>query len=248
MAFVTHFVSDPIIERFERISHAFKSNGDCVIILNQDHTDKIPDLPNIYVCSNDDLNSLHYRPIGSKVTPGNNHFLLMHYFRGHPEYEYYWNIEYDVDFCGNWTEFFSEVNGLSHDFLSCHIKRYSDDPDWHWWNWMKGPDLSSIPLDERIRSFNPIYRISGRALAYVATLLSGLNSGHHEVLIPTALKSAGFSIADLGGCGEFTSGRLKNRFYDNTLPPFGTMRHRPPITFKETAISNGKLIHPCKIQ
>lgn len=246
LAFVTHFVSESIIERFERISNAFKLNGDCVMIINQNHKDKIMDIPNIYVCSNDDLNSLHYRPIGTMVTPGNNHFLLMHYFRTHPEYEYYWNIEYDVDFCGDWTVFFREIEGLTHDFLSCHIKRYGDDPDWHWWNWMKGPDLSSIPFNTRVRSFNPIYRISRKALVYIDALLTGLNSGHHEVLLPTALLSAGFSIADFGGCGEFVSEKLKNRFYDNKPLPFGTMRHQPPITFKETALSNGKLIHPCK--
>ena len=46
-------------------------------------------------------------------------------------------------------------------------------------------------------------------------LLSGW-SGHHEVVIPTAVSYLGMKIEDFGGNGEYVRLGNENRFYDNT--------------------------------
>ena len=68
-------------------------------------------------------------------------------------------------------------------------------------------------MENRIRSFNPIYRISGKALAHIHRALSEKWIGHHEVLLPTLLYHQGFRLLDFGGEGEFVADGGENLFY-----------------------------------
>lgn len=46
------------------------------------------------------LNSLGYRKVLDLY--GNDHYAIEYFFREHSEYEYYWVIEYDIFFSGDW--------------------------------------------------------------------------------------------------------------------------------------------------
>lgn len=100
-----------------------------------------------------------------------------------------------------------------------------------------------------IRSFNPIYRISNKALEFLNKLLKGRkNWGHLEVLIPTALNHWGFSILDFGGTGEFVLTQFEEKFYFMpTSLANGTMRDKPHISKTELSVEN-RLYHPFKTQ
>ena len=82
--------------------------------------------------------------------------------------------------------------------MSSYVRDYKEEPDWSWWGSLSGAE--EIPLESRVHSFNPIYRLSSRALAYVHDKLSQGWSGHHEVLLPTLLR--------YGGMGDFYMMRL----------------------------------------
>jgi hypothetical protein len=204
-----------------------------------------------FVFSDSILNDCQYIPISTKLVPGNNHFPLLDFYCKNPFYDYYWLIEDDVRFNGHWENLFNffTTQGNQPDFISSHIRTFGEEPWWHWWNTLYHFH-TYIPLYLRIRSFNPIYRISNAALDCIHHVLSTDKwRGHHEVLLPTMLSLEGLRIADFGGTGQFVPAGLTNRFYidenvaANGVITTGTMRYRPLID--DLQISD-KLYHPVK--
>ncbi|MCX2678487.1 DUF3405 domain-containing protein [Galbibacter sp. EGI 63066] len=202
-------------------------------------------------CFTDDiLYELGYNPLGPKLTPGNNHFPLLKFFREFPDYDYYWCIEDDVRFVGDWKFLFTNFNEVKDDFISTHVQRHKDEPQWFWWNSLMHHNYT-IPDNKKLKSFNPIYRISREALIYIDKALKDGWYGHHEVLFPTLLETAGFEISDFGGEGEFVRKDNQSKFYigdyknsfgiDNRM---ATFRWRP--IFSEVGDLKNMLYHPVK--
>jgi hypothetical protein len=200
----------------------------------------------------DTLNELNYEPIEESIIPGSNHFPVLQFYKEHPEFLYYWNIEYDVYFNGKWESFFDPFEMIISDFISSHIEWYTQRPKWDWWKSVQFKTLS-IPQNRYLKSFNPIYRISNRALKALDGVLSLRNSGHHEVVIPTVLDYLGYTINDFGGNSEFTLCELNIPCYLsnselNNWYTESTMRYRP--VFNKEAITrkgiDNMLYHPIK--
>jgi hypothetical protein len=198
------------------------------------------------------LNELGYSPIEETIIPGSNHFPVLQFYKDNPGYEHYWNIEYDVYFNGDWNIFFEEFETVNADFISSHIEPFNRRPMWYWWNTLA---LKTVSVDgiNLLKSFNPVYRISNSALNFLDAFLSKGNSGHHEVLIPTILNHHGFSLLDMGGCGDFTADFLLNRYYRSSITmddyySISTMRYRPMFTRTEIEkrMEDNKLYHPVK--
>lgn len=250
--FVTHELNNEILDRFYNLEYAVKDYGKAFLLLNRENdeenssTMEIPSNLNSYIFNIESLNELNYEPIEETIVPGSNHFTTLRFFLDHLEFKYYWVIEYDVIFTGEWDYFFQNFNHIDADFITSHIERYPDKPHWFWWNTLH---LDNVTLKEHqlIRSFNPIYRISNKALEFLNKLLKGRkNWGHHEVLIPTALRYWGFSILDFGGTGEFVLPQFEEKFYlmPNQITQ-GSMRAKPQINKTELLVEN-KLLHPFK--
>lgn len=195
--FATHKLTIPIIDQYYRLEVATKNLGDLYLLIEDGDSENIPNNISFYSFSVDTLNELKYEPIADTIIPGSNHFPVLLFHKDHPEYDYYWNIEYDVYFNGDWHCLFSAYEFINTDFITSHIAYYSDLPSWMWWSSMQLTTLS-IPQADFVRSFNPIYRISNRALKRLNEVLKEQNAGHHEVLIPTVLHNTGYTIGDLG--------------------------------------------------
>lgn len=159
------------------------------------------------------LHDLGYSPIEGGILPGSNHFPLLKFYRDHPNNDYYWMVEDDVRFSGEWNDFFKEYADNSSDFLSAYVTSYQDAPNWYWWYTLE-TGKEDIPKDKWIKSFNPIYHLSNKALQCIDTHLRQGWKGHHECLIPTLLDNKGFSIEDFGGEGIFVKDTNKKRYYD----------------------------------
>lgn len=248
--FVTHRLSDTILDRFNVLKNQTDSFADVVLLYQKEENTGI-DIPqdiNWYTFNVESLNELDYNPICETIIPGSNHFALLRFYRDHPAYHYYWNIEYDVCFSGKWSRFFNEFSSGDADFLSSHLKRYADYPDWMWWDTMD-TQLLSIPKSEYIKSFNPIYRISNKALALLDSMLANGLKGHHEVLIPTLLHYYHLKLVDFGGNGEFVMPGYEDRFYlslpgKESIYVGGTMSYRPVLN--SPGDIPDKLYHPVK--
>lgn len=251
--FLSCKLSKAAINTFKEISKAINSEKDITCILyHQKDFDPPREIDNkdFFYFSDDILTNLNYKPFGKKLIPGNNHFPVLKFYRENPNYDYYWCIEDDVRYTGNWKHFFRHFENSDKSFISSHIQRFINDPQWPWWNTLGYNDMT-LKEEYLISSFNPIYRISKDALSFIdQELLEGWQ-GHHEVLFPTLLNAAGFDLMDFGGRGEFVSQGNENKFYfgnynqnseiENTE---STFRWRP-IHQKIGKIPN-KLYHPVK--
>ena len=176
----------------------------------------LQNIENLFVFTLDVLNELGYTPIEKgKLVPGSNHFPLLKFYKENQGYDYYWLVEDDVRFSGEWKEFFDSFASCTSDFLSSVIETKAENPNWYWWSCLKTGN-EAIAVDRLLRSFNPIYRLSSQALACIDDHLRKDWIGHHEVLLPTLLYNKGFLLEDFGGEGTFVRPENNAKFYDDT--------------------------------
>ncbi len=236
---VTNRMSKDVIKRYHKLRKAAAELDDVFLLYHTKDIRMPIEMEGIKIETFTDeiLINLHYQPIRKTLVPGSNHFPVLNFFINHPDYTHYWSIEDDVAFSGNWSDFFENVSpNLDYDFITSHIRRYADLPEWPWWKTLTAVE-GKTNREEMINSFNPIYRISNRALKYIDTCLKGGYSGHHEVLLPTLLKKAGFTIADFGTEDNHVTPRL-------SYCTLSTMRWKP--VFLVPANKKNKLYHPAK--
>jgi hypothetical protein len=225
--------------------------------LNEDSAPEAITQENYHLFSYESLSQLGY-PFyqQGKLVPGSTHFPMIEFALKNPDYPYYWFIEHDVRFTGDWKDFFNYWEKSQADLLTCHIRSHEKEPDWYWGGIKH--HTQEIPLSESVRSFNTIYRMSKPAIDYIHKMHLDGWIGHHEELIPTLLLKGGFRLEDMGGTGEFVSKGNNNLFYidtrnndksgslnnENRPSDKATMRWRP--AWKNYGQIKGKLYHPVK--
>ena len=250
----THIVNDYVIQKYRKLCHDLNEKEyDIFLLLNSDDEYKL-DIPDDIVCfttSCESINDLEYEPIEETLLPGSCHYPLLRFYMDNPLYQFYWFIEYDVEFTDNWYSFMNDcsANLSDYDFLSCHIERFDEDKNKYWPWWYRSNNVG-YKLTDCIKGFNPICRYSNAALAYLDHYQKMGHFAHSEVLITTCLYHGGFKIGDFGGRGEFVPEGYENKYYIPNMSGIndGTMRYRPLYTLKEierTGLRN-KLFHPLK--
>jgi len=244
-----HFSSRETLGLFARLQAQTAGLGDSFILYHRRSGRPVPRAvlrrPH-YVVDDDRLEKLGYYEPSFSLIPGRTHFPLLCFRQDHP-YLFYWFIEYDVRFRGAWGDLFRHFEDSNEDLLTCHLRRYADEPAWSWWSSMSHEN-ETIPPRDYVRSFNTVCRFSGRALEHVDQMHQAGWRGHQEVLVPTLLQRDGFRIRDLGGRGEFVAPGDRDRFYLDATDPHladGTMRYRPPHVFL-SRVPKGRLAHPVK--
>lgn len=191
------------------VYYAYHQQGDVLPV-------SLQNIENQFVFTSDILSELGYTPIEEgKLVPGSNHFPLLKFFKENQGYDYYWLVEDDVRFSGEWKEFFGSFASCTSDFLSSVIETKAENPNWYWWTSLKTGN-AVIAEEKLLKSFNPIYRLSRQALTCIDAHLRIGWMGHHEVLLPTLLYNKGFLLEDFGGEGSFVRQENKSKFYDLT--------------------------------
>lgn len=207
------------LSAFHALEQSLQGKADVYFAYHQ-QGDVLPvslqNIENLFVFTSDVLNELGYTPIErGKLVPGSNHFPLLKFFKENQGYDYYWLVEDDVRFSGEWKDFFGSFASCTSDFLSSVIETKAENPNWYWWTSLKtGNEV--IAEEKLLKSFNPIYRLSRQALACIDAYLIIGWMGHHEVLLPTLLYNEGFLLEDFGGEGTFVRPENKAKFYDDT--------------------------------
>jgi len=259
--FHTHIISNDILSEFQNISNESEGIADAYLLCddkNIDITKKVKKYR--YISFNKEgLSDLNYPiikdeqrgaevPINRAFQLSNKKLSILKFFLEHQDYDYYWYIEYDVRYSGKWSQFFNNFNNNDSDLITSYLRSYKEEPRWLLW-YLNHTELT-IPESERIRSFNPVMRISNKALTYLhESFLDGW-IGHLEVLIPTLLHNNGFELEDFGGSGKFCQKENINRNYigsENNLDgvlDHGTMRYRPHLIY--LGLKKNKLYHPIK--
>ncbi|MBA0883536.1 DUF3405 domain-containing protein [Flavobacterium sp. BBQ-18] len=131
--FLSCRLSNAVIDTFNEIATATNSEKNITRLLyhlkEANYQKEISD-KDVFYFSDEILIGLEYKPLGEKLIPGNNHFPLLKFYKEHPHYDYYWCIEDDVRYTGNWDHFFNHFENSDKSFISSHIQRYADDPQW----------------------------------------------------------------------------------------------------------------------
>jgi len=247
--FSMHFLSNDALKEFQKIKESMAGWADCFI--SYDNRDEKPIDPSIlrqphWIFTHQNLAHLsYYVKKDTPLTPGGNHWPIIR-FSQEKAYDYYWNIEYDVRFMGDWKKFFSHFTNAREDFITSHIRKFKQEAYWYYWSTLSHPEIK-IDQKQYLRSFNPIYRISHRALQYIDKMQKQKWCGHHEVLMPTLLFKGRFKLRDFGGCGSFVRFGERNKFYIDSKHPSlldGSMRFRPVVESFQGF--ENKLVHPVK--
>ena len=187
--------------------------------------------------------------IGEKIVPGNAHLREIHFCHRHPNYRFYWFIEYDVVYTGHWGKFISSFADDQSDLLASHVRTIADDRYWYWRQTIStGAD--NLPENKWLLAFLPIHRISHAGLGAIAGKVREGWVGHFECLMPTALAHCGLQISDIGGSGAWTpKNRIRRHYLDWRNAQWsacgGTLQFRPPIRLR---LIKNMLYHPCKTQ
>lgn len=228
------------LSSFHALEQSLQGKADVYFAYHQ-QGDVLPvslqNIENLFVFTSDVLKELGYTPIErGKLVPGSNHFPLLKFYKENQGYDYYWLVEDDVRFSGEWKDFFGSFASCTSDFLSSVIETKAENPTWCWWTCLKtGNEV--IAEEKLLKSFNPIFRLSSQALACIDAHLRIGWMGHYEVLLPTLLYNKGFLLEDFGGEGTFVRPENNAKFYDDT-----SMRIAPVLPDDRKSY----LFHPVK--
>lgn len=228
------------LSSFHALEQSLQGKADVYFAYHQ-QGDVLPvslqNIENLFVFTSDVLKELGYTPMErGKLVSGSNHFPLLKFYKENQGYDYYWLVEDDVRFSGEWKDFFGSFASCTSDFLSSVIETKAENPTWCWWTCLKtGNEV--IAEEKLLKSFNPIYRLSSQALACIDAHLRIGWMGHYEVLLPTLLYNKGFLLEDFGGEGTFVRPENNAKFYDDT-----SMRIAPVLPDDRKSY----LFHPVK--
>jgi hypothetical protein len=167
-----------------------------------------------------------------------HHFPILDFFLQHREYDFYWVVEYDVRYTGDWRTLLDFYEKCDHDFITSHVRRFDQEPGWEDWESLRHP-TKAIPREQRLRCFNVIHRLSNRALKFMHESQVDGWEGFTEVLLPTLLSQGEFKLLDFGHAVYTARG-----FRNGRLSIFGTLRYRPSRT--KPGRQTNKLYHPVK--
>ena len=169
---------------------------------------------------------------------GNCHYPILKFYQDYPEYNYYWRIEDDVVFSGDWSVLFDAFANDASDLVSGKIRTYMDDPSWYWWESVKTPKGVILSPNEMYASFTPVFRLSAKSLDCLADEMCKGWRGHFEARSPTIIARHGMSMRDMGGEGRFVNPSDVHRFYTEDTHTWIPLRVQP--------MTPNKIYHPIK--
>lgn len=190
--FRTHFYTPQILREFKKLERecAFYD----VINLHDTSREKVaPEISSSFEISSDKILKQYSNFVSLWE---NGHYPLLSFYKSAPHYEYYWMVEYDVRFTGNWLDFIDSFKNDSCDLLASHLRSYDDETTYVHWNKLTN---YSVPIKKQIYTFFPLLRFSNRALQALHEAHSSGVGGYCEVVVPTYLFHKGMQLGNFNG-------------------------------------------------
>jgi len=100
------------------------------------------------------------------------------------EFDFVWIIEYDVYCDGDWRIAFEKITDDESGYLATGISDHDVRIVWNHWFSIYGRRWNKPPLEERVKSFFPLVRISKELIICMEKNI-GIYSGFCEVYVPT---------------------------------------------------------------
>lgn len=232
VVFLTHRFDSLLEERYLHLKRASTAQITAFILAEKGTPVPHSLVPETHFFDFDTIKTRARKTVAEKIIPGSCYLVMLDFYQSHPGFDFYWFIEYDVVFTGQWQTFLAQFGGNDADLLTCHIRTFQEEPDWYWWNTLETPGCT-VPQHQMLRALMPICRISAQGFKTLARRVSEGWTGHTEVLVPTVLFEASGKVEDLGGAGLFVAEGRKNRCYTSFSCPkgkmtgLGTVRYQP---------------------
>jgi len=140
--------------------------------------------------------------------------------------DFIWMIESDVGCDGDIATCLSRCRDSRADFMAFRIKKYADEPEWAWWDSLRGEIADRVPVEDRVGCFFPVTRYS-RAMLEAVERNMGKSSGHCEAYVPTLAIAEGLVVDELPASMEgdvgfaiyaTLPGRGDHRLYHKYVP------------------------------
>jgi len=254
--FMTNHSDASVINRINQLLPVKNADIDFFILYNLSPGENIPKVlsqygQSVFPYSTDILYEMGYHPLGDSLVMGNCHFPVLKFFLSHSGYEYYWIIEDDVVFTGEWKTLFTHYEDEKADLISAFVKNLKNNPSWPWWRTLV-TGREKVGPDEYLGTFNPIYRLSMQALRCLHEALTAGWRGHNEVVIASLLRHRNMTIKDMGGSISFADNELKNGFYSpetHSFAPLQIQDIRPNMIYHpvKQKIGSSRLRNNCVI-
>ena len=247
--FLSHVIDEQVLQRFYKLYESSHFNYDVYLGLhNESNEEPVISYGQLYSFRLIDFATLNYSPHG-KTLYHNTNYVMQKFRKDYPIYDYYWFVEYDVVFTGEWAFLFDYYANKRYDFISSHIEFHNEtNNQWCWWNRTTWGE-TILPKHRLLKSFNPICRYSSAALDFLDKFLQQGVNGHFETIIATALYNYNYSLVDMGEQSAFSEKKEHIHFYlQEKGVNNGTIRWRPVFTQEEiNALRlDNKLFHPVK--
>lgn len=199
--FTTHFIDDIVIDHLNIIKEQIK-DADIYVLFNDTENKCTLENENIYYFNSDVVAKhgfvMHYyypyfpKNVNKEFYKNNFEYGLFCFYKDHPNYNNYWVIEYDVIYTGNWNDLILKYE--RNDFVSSNILTYNQCKTWHMWENDQLTHYQTIIPKVKIKSFNPIFKISRKALKDLILLNHKGNYGFYEIYFPSVLNQLGYSL------------------------------------------------------
>lgn len=257
---VTHKIDNYILNKWTKIKRDFAgSNVSCCLAIDytrlsgtMDETmfqsaikNRVFDERDIWIFDEETVSEylsgigydIQYYEPGGKLFYGNVMLAYMTFFLNHYNFEYYWFVEWDVAYSGNWSYLCSKHDSNDADYISySFMTNTSVEPGWFHngqWNFKT---ISNFKQEELVKTFNPIMRLSKRALDHLDDVFKNGNSGFYEIFLGSVLKRDGYRL----------DGFLEHG--DLTPDGFIYLPGGRSIDFNITKVIPNRLYHPVKTQ
>jgi hypothetical protein len=189
--FRTHLINGPIMAEYRRLRQSCQPFAD-VWFLYHEESEKAPavDVGNCFIFSSAQVAAAGFV---FRDFWRDGHYPLLLFARSHPQYDYYWMIEYDVRYSGKWSDFIGRYDNCNHDLLAAYVLPVEQNPTWPFWN-----DLSIECADEfKRRTFFPVVRLSKEGVLALDRSHSAGAVGHCEIITPTIMLLNELKVGDL---------------------------------------------------
>lgn len=237
--FKTHILNRNILNEFEKIKKDCLSlNFDIFLLYDNSKKDFYNFDLNHFLFDIDDFSTTGYSIVDNNLIPKGKNIAWFHadfpvllFFNKNRNYDFYWQIEFDVRFNGDWKDFFVSFDKIKSDFVSSFIYTYGISKEWISWS------KYNIFFENKLLKHSPfpIIRFSNIGLYNIDIEYRNNNIiGWCEVSCPTIINNKGLTLYSFGN-------NFCNKFTFQFRHPITYNIYRSLSLFPQT---KGKLFHP----
>lgn len=213
--FMSHFVDEFVLYGYNKLRRELPPDHDLLFIIDNSSNDAGKSLS--YIKQLDD-NNIPYYEITDQVYHSciskthctiNPIIYCLKYINENRDsskhYDYYYMVEYDVLFGGNWSNIFDRLSSERADLIAGYYQKKSEHPEWVHWYYNYNLDVTDD--DNIIRTCLSFCRLSCSAMYYLLSFIDSnkLNS-LYELWVPTLLYDAGYECVALDKkSGQFST-------------------------------------------